>query len=84
MENKNFIPIVTRVALLGVLLVVGYFIVSRVDTYLDIQKRAMLNQAIDECSRNTKYTYENPSAGIKTEEPIKDRYDECLKEKGLK
>jgi hypothetical protein len=80
MEMKQTIIISTTLIIaVGIFAMTAVFGMSKFEP---IVTQALKQNAIDECSRNSKYIYERADQGIRTEEPIKDNYEKCMAEKG--
>ena len=66
-----------------VIAVVAFLAMVRVDTFLGIEQKKLLNAAVDGCSNNSRYIVERSDNGVRTEEAISDRYKDCMKAKGF-
>jgi len=80
METKQTFMIVVSV-IVAVCILAGTAILGMEKAGI-LVKQNLKQQAVDECSRNSKYVSDRPGEGIKTEEPIKAAYEKCMKDKG--
>lgn len=78
--NKNLIKEIFLVLMLALL---GYLALLRWDRLLALKEKELLNNAVDNCSKNSRYIKDNGD-GSKTETFIDWYYQLCLKEKGYR
>lgn len=74
-QNQMSVQAVGSVVTAVVIAIFGWFVLTRVDTYLRIK-------AVDDCGNRAKFEREDPDLRAKITYPLGDEYKACLKDKG--
>lgn len=81
MNIFKFIATILTLVLFGGFITVAFM---RSGEYIEFQKNKLRNESIDSCYSISKFTSDKTTEGIKIEEPIIDKFEQCLQRKGIK
>lgn len=76
--------IIRTIVIVAAIVTLGLFGFLKFDRWLELENKRLVNAAVDACAQSSRYITQNPTTGIRIEEPIQDRYEACMNDKGLR